>query len=44
MHLSPRNPSDKLSTGLDSEVDKYLKLSINFSLYKKGIVGMGVWV
>ena len=42
MHLSQRNPSDKLSTGL--EVDINLKLSINFSLYKKGIVGMGVSV
>ena len=27
------NPSDKLSTRLDSEVDLNLKLSINFSFY-----------
>ena len=33
MHLLQWNPSDKLSTRLDSEVDINLKLSINFSLY-----------
>ena len=32
MHLLQGNSSDKLSTGLDSEVDINLKLSINFSL------------
>ena len=34
MHLLQWNPSDKLSTRLDSEVDINLKLSINFSLYE----------
>ena len=33
MNLLQWNPSDKLSTRLDSEVDINLKLSINFSLY-----------
>ena len=33
MHLLHWNPSDKLLTRLDSEVDINLKLSINFSLY-----------
>ena len=33
MHLSQWNPSDNLSTRLDSEVDINLKLSIKFSLY-----------
>ena len=33
MHLLQWNPSGKLSTRLDIEVDINLKLSINFSLY-----------
>ena len=33
MHLLQWNPSDRLSTRLDSEVDIKLKLSINFGLY-----------
>ena len=33
MHLLQWNPSDKLSTRLDSEININLKLSINFSLY-----------
>ena len=33
MHLSQWNPSDKLSTRLDSEVDINQKLSRNFNLY-----------